>query len=166
MIREILGKSISNKLFGLSKQDKEKEEQRKNTLLGVSSLKVIAKNMLLLPRMKRDFGVITKGFGKFLTNETGEKPEKESLFSRLAPIKDNVTQIKLKEPKEKRQKKEKKRRSLFEIIFKPLITAATLLFTVFIFNKDLVIEVLEMYGGVEGIIGSALDSLYSSITGI
>jgi LAS superfamily LD-carboxypeptidase LdcB len=165
MIREILGKSISNKLFGLSKQDKEKEEQRKNTLLGVASLKIIAKNMLLLPRIGRDFKLVTKGFSKFLVNETGEKPAKESLLSRLAPLKDRFTQVKLKEPKEKREKKEKKRRSLLEIIFKPLITAATLLFTVFIFNKDLVLDVLEMYGGVEGIIGSALESLYSSITG-
>jgi len=164
MIREILGKSISNKLFGLSKQDKEKEEQRKNTLLGVASLKIISKNMLVLPRMGRDLSASTKGFSKFFTNETGEKPAKESLLSKLAPLKDQVTQVKLKEPKEKREKKEKKRRSLLEIIFKPLITAATLLFTVFIFNKDLVLDVLEMYGGVEGIIGSALDSLYSSIS--
>jgi hypothetical protein len=165
MIREILGKSISNKLFGLSKQDKEKEEQRKNTLLGVASLKIISKNMLVLPRMGRDLNASTKGFSKFLTNETGEKPAKESLLSKLAPLKDSFTQVKLKDSKEKRQKKEKKRKSLLEIIFKPLITAATLLFTVFIFNKDLVLDVLQMYGGVEGIIGSALDSLYSSITG-
>jgi hypothetical protein len=165
MIREILGKSISNKLFGLSKQDKEKEEQRKNTLLGVASLKIISKNMLVLPRMGRDLNASAKAFSKFLTNETGEKPAKESLLSKLAPLKDSFTQVKLKEPKEKRQKKEKKRRSLLEIIFKPLITAATLLFTVFIFNKDLVLDVLQMYGGVEGIIGSALDSLYSSISG-
>jgi hypothetical protein len=165
MIREILGKSISNKLFGLSKQDKEKEEQRKNTLLGVASLKIISKNMLVLPRMGRDLNASAKGFSKFLTNETGEKPAKESLLSKLAPLKDQITQVKLKEPKEKREKKEKKRKSLLEIIFKPLIIAATLLFTVFIFNKDLVLDVLQMYGGVEGIIGSALDSLYSSITG-
>jgi LAS superfamily LD-carboxypeptidase LdcB len=165
MIREILGKSISNKLFGLSKQDKEKEEQRKNTLLGVSALKIISKNMLVLPRMGRDLNASAKGFSKFFANETGEKPAKESLLSKLAPLKDQITQVKLKEPKEKREKKEKKRKSLLEIIFKPLIKAATLLFTVFIFNKDLVLEVLEMYGGVEGIIGSALDSLYSSITG-
>ena len=165
MIREILGKSISNKLFGLSKQDKEKEEQRKNTLLGVSALKIISKNMLVLPRMGRDLNASAKGFSKFLTNETGEKPAKESLLSKLAPLKDSFTQVKLKDSKEKRQKKEKKRKSLLEIIFKPLITAATLLFTVFIFNKDLVLDVLQMYGGVEGIIGSALDSLYSSITG-
>ena len=108
MIKEILGKSISDKLFGLSNQDKEKEEQRKNTLLGVASLKIIVKNMLLLPRMSRDFKIIAKGFGRFLTNETGEKPAKESIISRLAPIKDVVTQVKLKEPKEKRKKKEKK----------------------------------------------------------
>jgi len=165
MIREILGKSISNKLFGLTKQDKEKEEQRKNTLLGVSSLKLIVKNMLVLPRMGRDLSASTKGFSKFFANETGEKPANESLLSKLAPLKDRFTQVKLKEPKEKREKKEKKRRSLLEIVFKPLITAATLLFTVFIFNKDLVINVLETYGGVEGIIGSALDSLYSSIDG-
>jgi len=163
MIREILGKSISNKLFGLSKQDKEKEEQRKNTLLGVASLKIIAKNMLVLPRMGRDLKIVAKGFGKFLKNETGEDPAKESFLNRLAPIKDRFTQVKLKEPKEKREKKEKKRKSLLEIIFGPLITAATLLFTVFIFNKDLVLQVLEMYGGVEGIIGAALDSMSSSI---
>jgi len=158
MIREILGKSISNKFFGLSKQDKEKEEQRKNTLLGVASLKIIVKNMFVLPRMGRDLKIVAKGFGKFLKNETGEDPAKESLLSRLAPIKDAFMVVKVKEPKEKREKKEKKRRSLLEIVFGPLITAATLLFTVFIFNKDLVLQVLEMYGGVEGIIGSALDS--------
>lgn len=163
MIREILGKSISNKLFGLSKEDKEKEEQRKNTLLGVASLRIILKNMLVLPRMGRDFKIVTKGFGKFLKNETGEDPAKESLLSRLAPIKDAFTVVKVKEPKQKREKKEKKRKSLLEIVFGPLITAATLLFTVFIFNKDLVLQVLEMYGGVEGIIGSALDSMATSI---
>ena len=163
MIREILGKSISNKFFGLSKQDKEKEEQRKNTLLGVASLKIIVKNMFVLPRMGRDLKIVAKGFGKFLKNETGENPAKESLLSRLAPIKDAFMVVKVKEPKEKREKKEKKRRSLLEIVFGPLITAATLLFTVFIFNKDLVLQVLEMYGGVEGIIGSALDSMATSI---
>ena len=102
MIREILGKSISNKLFGLSKQDKEKEEQRKNTLLGVSALKIISKNMLVLPRMGRDLNASAKGFSKFLTNETGEKPAKESLLSKLAPLKDSFTQVKLKDSKEKR----------------------------------------------------------------
>lgn len=163
MIREILGKSISDKLFGLSKQDKEKEEQRKNTLLGVASLKIIAKNMLLIPRMGRDFKIIAKGFGKFLTNETGEKPAKESIISRLAPIKDVVTQVRLKEPKEKREKKKKK--SLLDLILGPLMTAASALFVIVVFNKDLVLQVLESYGGVEGIIGSALDSLYSAISG-
>ena len=165
MIKEILGKSISDKLFGLSNQDKEKEEQRKNTLLGVASLKIIVKNMLLLPRMSRDFKIIAKGFGRFLTNETGEKPAKESIISRLAPIKDVVTQVKLKEPKEKRKKKEKKRKSLLDIIIGPLITAASALFLIVVFNKDLVLQVLESYGGVEGIIGSALESLYSAISG-
>lgn len=163
MIREILGKSISDKLFGLSKQDKEKEEQRKNTLLGVASLKIIVKNMMLIPRMGRDFKIIAKGFGKFLTNETGEKPAKESIISRLAPIKDVVTQVRLKEPKEKKEKKKKK--SLLDIVLGPLMTAASALFVIVVFNKDLVVKVLESFGGVEGIIGSALDSLYSAISG-
>jgi hypothetical protein len=165
MIREILGNSISDKLFGLSKQDKEKEEQRKNTLLGVASLKIIVKNMMLIPRMGRDFKIIAKGFGKFLTNETGEKPAKESIISRLSPIKDAVTQVKLKEPKEKREKKEKKKKSLLDIVLGPLMTAASALFVIVVFNKDLVLQVLESFGGVEGIIGSALDSLYSAISG-
>lgn len=161
MIREILGKSMSDKLFGLSKKDKEKEEQQKNTLLGVASLKIIAKNMLLIPRMSRDFKIIAKGFGKFLTNETGEKPAKESIISKLAPIKDVITQVKLKEPKEKKEKK----KSLLERVLGPLMTAASALFVVVVFNKDLVMKVLESYGGVEGIISSALDSLYSTISG-
>ena len=163
MIRELLGKSISNKLFGLSKQDKEKEEQRKNTLLGVASLKIIAKNMLVLPRMGRDFKIVVKGFGKFLTNETGEKPAKESFLSKLAPIKDTFTVIRLKEPKENREKKEKKKKSIFSLLIEPLIFAAMSLFAVVVFNKDLVLRVLEMYGGIEGIIGSALDSIATSI---
>ena len=129
----------------------------------VASLKIIAKNMLLIPRMGRDFKIIAKGFGKFLTNETGEKPAKESIISKLAPIKDVVTQVKLKEPKEKREKKKKK--SLLDLILGPLMTAASALFVIVVFNKDLVLQVLESYGGVEGIIGSALESLYSAISG-
>jgi hypothetical protein len=165
MIKEILGKSISEKLFGVSKREKEKEEKEKNNLLGIASLRIIAKNMLLLPRMAKEFKIISKGFGKFLENETGEKPEKESLISRLSPLLDTykVKKVIVSDSK-KRDETEKKKKTIFDRIIEGLQTAALLLFTAGIFNKDLLYSVVEQYGGVEGIIGAGLTAFSDTIT--
>jgi hypothetical protein len=163
MIKEILGKSITEKLFGKSKKEKEKE---KNDLLGLAALKVIAKNMTLLPRISKEFKLISKGFGKFLQNETGEKPAKESLISKLSPFADKykIKKVGVSEESKKKVKKEKKRKSIFDRIIGGLQTAAILLVTVGIFNKDLLVSVIEQYGGIEGIINSGLTAFADTIT--
>jgi hypothetical protein len=163
MIKEILGKSITQKLFGKSKKEKEKE---KNDLLGLAALKVISKNMLLLPRMGKEFKLISRGFGKFLQNETGEKPAKESLISKLSPFVDKykVKKVSISDESKKKVKKQKKGKSIFDRIVSGLQTAAILLLTAGIFNKDLLVSVIEQYGGVEGIIGAGLTAFSNTIT--
>jgi hypothetical protein len=165
MIREILGKSITEKLFGKSKKEKEKD---RNDLLGLAALKVISKNMLLLPRIGKEFKLISGGFGKFLQNETGEKPAKESLISKLSPFVDKykVKKVDISEDSKKKIKKQekKKKRTIFDSIIEGLQTAAALLLISGIFNKDLLVKVIEQRGGVEGIIGAGLTAFSNTIT--
>ena len=66
------------KLFNKPKENS-KVEQQKDTTLGVSSMKIIAKNTLIIPTLAKELKVINKSFTQLVRLEGGEPAKSDSL---------------------------------------------------------------------------------------
>jgi hypothetical protein len=142
------------KLFNKPKENS-KVEQEKNTALGVSALKIIAKNTLNFATIARELKVINKSFKQLVRLEGGQPADSESLKSYNNKY-GSMKELHIADRKVKRMKEEQRPADFLVVLFEKFTLILKLAFLGTLFSGILLAEkIAEMVD---------LNGLYNQIT--
>lgn len=114
MIKDTLSKSISEKFFGKNKTGN--VEQEKNNKLGLSALKIIAKNTLIFGKLALELKTINSSFRQLVRLEGGEPAQSESLKSYNNKY-GSMKELHIADRKVKRMKEEQRPADFLVVLF-------------------------------------------------
>lgn len=111
-------------LFNKPKENS-KVEQQKNTALGVSSIKIIAKNTLNIVTLAKELKVINKSFKQLVRLEGGQPADSQSLKSYKSG---SMKELHIADRKVKRMKEEQRPADFLVVLFDKFTTVLKLVF--------------------------------------
>ena len=159
------------KLFNKPKENS-KVEQQKDTTLGVSSMKIIAKNTLIIPRLAKELKVINKSFRQLVRLEGGQPAESESLKSYNNKY-GSMKELHIADRKVKRMKEEQRPADFLVVLFEKFTAVLKLVFLGTLFSGVLLAEkILEwvdlkgMYNKITSFFSEISEGILNFFTGI
>lgn len=114
MIKNVLGKSISEKFFNKNKTGN--VEQERNNQQGVAAMKIIAKNTLKISALAQELKIINKSFRQLVRLEGGEPAQSESLKSYNNKY-GSMKELHIADRKVKRMKEEQRPADFLVVLF-------------------------------------------------
>jgi len=149
------------KLFNKPKENS-KVEQHKDTTLGVSSMKIIAKDTLIIPRLAKELKVINKSFKQLVRLEGGQPAESESLKSYNNKY-GSMKELHIADRKVKRMKEEQRPADFLVVLFEKFTTVLKLVFLGTLFSGVLLAEKISELIDFSGLYKS-ITSFFTDIT--
>ena len=149
------------KLFNKPKKNS-KVEQQKDTTLGVSSMKIIAKNTLIIPRLAKELKVINKSFRQLVRLEGGQPAENESLKSYNNKY-GSMKELHIADRKVKRMKEEQRPADFLVVLFDKFTAVLKLVFLGTLFSGILLAEKITELVDFDGLYKS-ITSFFTDIT--
>jgi murein DD-endopeptidase MepM/ murein hydrolase activator NlpD len=159
MIKNTLGKSISEKFFGKKTGN---VEQERNNKLGLSALKIIAKDTLIFSKLALELKTINRSFKQLVRLEGGQPADSESLKSYNNKY-GSMKELHIADRKVKRMKEEQRPADFLVVLFEKFMIVLKLVFLGTLLSGIILAEKISEWMDIKGMY-TKLTSFFSEIS--